>query len=159
MKNKLLAMLLVAASSAFAQVSIGVGIGGPAYYPPADAYGAPPYCGPSSVWIGGYTDYNGYWVDGYCAVPPYSGAYWIGPGYFGGRWVGGYWGGSSGYGGYGFRGGYRDYDRVRGGYRDDFRFRQPGRLAQRPDHRLQCGHHETHPVIEGIVKVGDERAG
>ena len=75
----------------------------PGYYPPASAgaYSAPPMCAPGTVWI---DSYNG--VNGYCAVPPYSGAYWIGPGYFGGRFVAGYWGGPRGYaGGYGLRGG------------------------------------------------------
>ena len=67
----------------------------------AGAYAAPPLCAPGTVWIAGY---NG--VDGYCAVPPYSGAYWIGPGYYGGRFVAGYWGGPRGFvGGHGFRAG------------------------------------------------------
>ena len=61
----------------------------------------PPLCAPGTVWIDGY---NG--VNGYCAVPPYSGAYWIGPSYYGGRFIAGYWGGPRGFvGGYGFRGG------------------------------------------------------
>ena len=77
--------------------------GAPGYYPsaPAGAYVPPPLCAPGNVLIDGY---NG--VNGYCAVPPYSGAYWIGPGYYGGRFIAGYWGGPRGFvGGYGFRGG------------------------------------------------------
>ena len=77
--------------------------GAPGYYPqgPAGAYAAPPMCAPGTVWIDGYDG-----VNGYCAVPPYSGAYWIGPGYYGGRFVAGYWGGRRGFaGGHEFRGG------------------------------------------------------
>lgn len=113
MKETLLTVMLLAASSAFAQnFSVGVGIGAPGYYPPAGVYGAP--CGPGYVWIDGYNDVNGYWVNGYCAVPPYGDDYWVAPGYFGGRWVGGYWG---------RRGWDRDDFRFRGGDRGDFRFR------------------------------------
>jgi len=114
MKTKLLTVLRLAASAAFAQrFSVGVGIGAPGYYPPAGVYGAP--CGPGSVWIDGYNDGNGYWVDGYCAVPPYGDAYWVAPGFYGGAWVGGYWA----HGGYGFRGGYGGG--FRGGYSNGFR--------------------------------------
>jgi len=68
---------------------------------PVGAYAAPPLCPPGNVWIDAYDG-----VNGYCAVPPYSGAYWIAPGYYGGRFVAGYWGGPRGFvHGYGFRGG------------------------------------------------------
>ena len=91
--------------------------GGQGYYPPApQAYAAPPICGPGSVWVDGYYDANGFFVNGYCAVPPYSGAYWIGPTFYGGRFVAGYWGGSRGF----VRGFGRD-DHFRGGFRGDFR--------------------------------------
>jgi hypothetical protein len=137
MKTKLIAVILVAGASAFAQGQFGEDVNGggpgynsaqegpdygapayngapgynnaptygnaPGYYPPGQAgvYAAPPLCAPGTVWIDGY---NG--VNGYCAVPPYSGAYWIGPSYYGGRFIAGYWGGSRGFvGGYGFRGG------------------------------------------------------
>ena len=87
----------------------------PGYYPPGPvgAYSAPPLCAPGSVWIDGYNGFNGY-----CAVPPYSGAYWIGPSYYGGRFVAGYWGGPRGFvGGYGFRGGagFAGHNDFRGG--------------------------------------------
>jgi len=75
----------------------------PQYYSqaPAGAYASPPLCAPGTVWIDGYDG-----VNGYCAVPPYSGAFWIAPRYFGGRFVAGYWGGPRGFiGGRGFRGG------------------------------------------------------
>jgi len=143
MKTKLIAVMLVAGGSAFAQGQFGEDVNGggpgyngeqggpgygapgyndaqtyggaPGYYPPGPAgvYSAPPLCAPGTVWIDGY---NG--VNGYCAVPPYRGAYWIGPGYYGGRFVAGYWGGSRGFvGGYGFRGraGFAGHNDFRGG--------------------------------------------
>ena len=136
MKTKLIAVMLVAGASAFAQGQFGQDVnagadynnaqgnpgyddpaynGSPGYndpqsyggvpedfsQAPAGAYGAPPLCAPGTVWIDGYDG-----VNGYCAVPPYSGAFWIGPRYFGGRFVAGYWGGPRGFvGGRGFRGG------------------------------------------------------
>ena len=120
MKKSLIALMLLAGSTAFAQVRFGVnvGVGAPGYYPPPGAYAAPPVCGPGSVWIDGYTDAYGYWVDGYCAVPPYAGAYWIAPRFYGGRFIAGYWGGHYG-SAYGYRDhdGYRGYDGYRGGAR------------------------------------------
>lgn len=156
MKTKLIAVILVAGASAFAQGQFGGDVNGgqpgfndaqagpsygtpdyngapsynngapgyndaqayggaQGYYSrgPSGAYAAPPLCAPGNVWI---TGYNG--VDGYCAVPPYSGAYWIAPGYFGGRFVAGYWGGPRGFvGGYGFRGGvgFAGHTEFRGG--------------------------------------------
>lgn len=137
MKTKLIAVMLVAGASAFAQGQFREDVNGgepgydgaqdgpaygapayndapgyndaqtyggtPGYYPPgtASAYAAPPLCAPGTLWVDGY---NG--VNGYCAAPPYSGAYWIGPGYYGGRFVAGYWGGPRGFvGGHGFRAG------------------------------------------------------
>jgi hypothetical protein len=109
MKKTLFALMLMAGLT-FAQdpYSTGAGVGAPGYYPPAAAYAAPPACGPGTVWIDGYYDANGYFVNGYCAAPPFSGAYWVAPGFFGGRFVAGYWGrGGGGYApGFGFRGGY-----------------------------------------------------
>jgi hypothetical protein len=134
MKTKIIALMLMAGASAFAQGQFGQDVNGgpdynsaqgnpgyddpangspsynepqsyggaPEYYSqaPAGAYGAPPLCAPGTVWIDGYDG-----VDGYCAVPPYSGAFWIGPRYFGGRFVAGYWSGPRGFvGGRGFRG-------------------------------------------------------
>src|SRR4051812_10298708 len=147
MKTKLIAVMLVAGASAFAQGQFGQedynvgpdynsGQGNPGYddpayngYPsynepqsygrlpeyysqgPAGAYVAPPLCPPGTVWIDGYDG-----VNGYCAVPPYSGAFWIGPRHFGGRFIAGYWGGPRGFvGGRGFRGS------VGFGGRNDFR--------------------------------------
>jgi len=84
MKTKLLAMVLLAAGSlcAATRFSFGVGVGVPAYYPPAPpvvAYAPPVY--PAPV-------YRGAAVVG---VPPYAGAYWVAPRYFGGRYYAGYW--------------------------------------------------------------------
>lgn len=102
MKTKLLALMLLAGSSAFAaHFSVGIGIGGPAYRygyyapppPPVAAY-APPYPGAGYTWIGGYYYPVGpryVWRAGYWARPPYRGAYWIAPRYYGHRYYGGYW--------------------------------------------------------------------
>ena len=109
MKKKLLAMMLVAGGSMFAQTrfSIGINFGGPRYAPPvAVAAYRPVAPGPGYIWVDGYTDEYGNWVDGYWALPPYAGAYWVAPRYYGGRFVAGYWGGE------------RHFDR------DDFRFRE-----------------------------------
>lgn len=111
MKTKLMAMMLVAGGSMFAQsrFSIGVNLGGPRYYAPAPVAVAayrPPCPGPGYVWVDGYNDGYGNWVDGYWSLPPYAGAYWVAPRYFGGRFTAGYWGGE------------RRFDR------DDFRFRE-----------------------------------
>ena len=81
---------------------------------PAQAYaaGPAPVCGPGTVWVDGYYSANGYPVNGYCAVLPYTDAYWISPYWFGGRFNAGYWGHGGylghapGWGGYGFRGGF-----------------------------------------------------
>ncbi len=114
---------------------------------PAQAYAAPgyapPVCGPGSVWVDGYYDASGYPVNGYCAVLPYSDAYWISPYWYGGRFFAGYWGhggylghapGWRGYGAAGFRGGYSNG--FRGGYANSWRIQQwfPRRLARFPRH-------------------------
>jgi len=105
MKTKILALLLLGATSMFAGVhwSVGFGVGvpyggyyvaappppPPAYYAPAPAYAAPGY-----TWIGGYYYPVGprwAWHAGYWARPPYAGAAWVAPRYYGGRYYGGYW--------------------------------------------------------------------
>jgi hypothetical protein len=98
MKTKLMALILVAGGSLFAQTqfSVGVNFGSPGYYPPAPvavhAY-RPVTPGPGYVWVDGYHDAWGRWVAGYWALPPYPGAYWVAPRFTGGRFAGGYWGG------------------------------------------------------------------
>jgi hypothetical protein len=105
MKTKLMTLLLVAGGSVFAQTrfSIGVHVGAPGYYRPAPppavvtAY-RPPCPGPGYVWVDGYYDAYGNWFDGYWALPPYAGAYWVAPRLVEGRFYPGYWGGARGYG-------------------------------------------------------------
>lgn len=80
MKTKLLAILLVAGSSMFAQTrfSAGVNVGTP--FRAGFAVGArPAYPGPGYVWVDAYTDAYGNWINGYWAPPQYGGAYYAGP--------------------------------------------------------------------------------
>lgn len=89
MKKKLLVMALLMGGSAFAatHVSIGVGIGVPAYYggysagyyapaPPVAVY-RPPCPGPGYSWVNGYWGPRHVWISGYWAAP-YIGSYWGG---------------------------------------------------------------------------------
>lgn len=106
MKKKLMAVMLVAGGSLFAQTrfSVGVQFGAPRYYQPAPVAPAPvatayrPPCpGPGYTWVDGYYDGYGNLVNGYWAMPPYSGAYWVAPRTYGGRFYAGYWGGAHPY--------------------------------------------------------------
>jgi hypothetical protein len=102
MKTKMLALLFLVGSSAFAgpRFFFGVGVGpGYGYYaappppPPAVAYVAPAP-GPGYSWVAGYYAPVGAryaWNAGYWARPPYPHAAWVGPRYFGGRYYAGYW--------------------------------------------------------------------
>ena len=78
MKRKLLALMLFAAGSVFAQISIGVMIGPP---PPPRVVWVQPACpGPEYIWVQGYwyPAGNHYrWHDAYWSRPPYAGAYWV----------------------------------------------------------------------------------
>ncbi len=105
MKTKLLALVLLAAGSAFGArigfgFGFGVGVPYPGYYapPPVVApyayapYGVTP--GYGYTWIAPY--YYPYaggwrWRAGYWARPPYAGARWIAPRYYGGRYYAGGW--------------------------------------------------------------------
>ena len=104
MKTKLLALLLLAGSAAFAgpRFFFGVGVGpGFGYYsaPPPVAYAPPPVAyapapGPGYAWIGGYyypVGANWYWRAGYWAPRPFAGAVWVAPRYYGGRFYAGHW--------------------------------------------------------------------
>jgi hypothetical protein len=122
MKYKLLALMLVAGGSLFAEThfAIGVNIGTPGYYippPPPVAYEVRPPCpGPGYTWIEGYwypADGRYLWHAGYWALPPYPGGYWVAPRYYGGRFVAGYWAGGRGW----------DHDWDHDGYRG---FGRPG---------------------------------
>ncbi len=101
MKTKLLALMLLAGTSAFARSHFFFGVGvGPAYGyyaapppPPTVAYVAPTP-GPGYVWVPGYYYPAGpsfVWRTGYWARPPYPRAVWVGPGYYGGHYYRGYW--------------------------------------------------------------------
>ena len=88
MKAKLLAVMLLAGSSLFAETrfSIGIGIGTPGYYasppPPVVAYAPPPCPGPGYTWVAGYWYPVGpryIWHAGYWARPPYARGYWVTP--------------------------------------------------------------------------------
>src|SRR5271168_3796463 len=95
MKSKLLALLFLAGSAAFAGPRFFVGFGvGPAYVAPgpAIAYAAAP--GPGYAWVPGYSYPVGPrfgWRAGYWARPPYPHAAWVGPRYYGGHYYRGYW--------------------------------------------------------------------
>lgn len=81
MKTKLVALLLLAGSSLFAEThfSIGIGLGGYGYAaPPVVAYAQPPCPGPDYTWVDGYWDQAGpgrFWRDGYWAAPVYRSGY------------------------------------------------------------------------------------
>jgi len=100
MRTKLLALLLLAGSSLFAENhwSINIGVGTPYYYapppPPVVAY-ATPSPGAGYTWIPGYYYPAGaryVWRSGYWSRPPYAGAYWVAPRYHEHYYYPGYWG-------------------------------------------------------------------
>ncbi len=98
MKQKLLALLLLAGWSIFAaDVSIGIRIGPP---PPPRIVHVRPLCpGPDFVWVDGYwypvgNHYK--WHDGYWTRPVYPGARWVEPHHDGDRFHDGYWEGERG---------------------------------------------------------------
>jgi hypothetical protein len=65
MKKKLIALVLLAGSSAFAQsrFSVGIGIGAP-------VVASRPFSpGPGYTWVDGYYDPYGDWINGYWAPP------------------------------------------------------------------------------------------
>jgi hypothetical protein len=65
MKKKLIALVLLAGSSAFAQsrFSVGIGIGAPV------VASRPFYPGPGYTWVDGYFDPYSGWINGYWAPP------------------------------------------------------------------------------------------
>jgi len=97
MKKALLALVLMASGSSFAQLSIGVRIGPPPA--PRVVRAHPVAHGPDYIWVDGYWYASGShykWHDGYWTRPPYAGAHWIGPHYDGQRFFDGYWEGDRG---------------------------------------------------------------
>jgi hypothetical protein len=95
MKKLLLALLLLAAGSTFAQISVGIRIGPP---PPPRVIRVQPHSpGPGYFWVDGYwyAVGNRYkWHDGYWTRPPYEG--WMAPHHDGERFFEGYWEGDRG---------------------------------------------------------------
>jgi hypothetical protein len=88
MKTKLLAMILLAGGSMFAQTrfSIGIGFGGhgAGFYQPPPSYASniPPCPGPDYTWVDGYwsQDYGrSTWVPGYWNRQPFSNGYQVTP--------------------------------------------------------------------------------
>ncbi len=86
MKTKLLAMMLLAGGSMFAQTRFSIGMsgghGGGFYQPPPYASNIPPCPGPDYTWVDGYwsQDYGrNIWVDGYWDRQPFPGGYQVAP--------------------------------------------------------------------------------
>jgi hypothetical protein len=103
--------LLIFASTAHAQVSIGIVIGTPPPVPRVVRV-APPPPARAYVWVPGYwyPVKNRYrWREGYWALPPSPGAIWVGPRYVAGRYYVGYWDRDRGHG---------KHDRGRDKHRD-----------------------------------------
>jgi hypothetical protein len=101
MKSKLIALVFLAGSAAFAGPRFFVGFGVPApvavYAPPpapvVSAY-VPVAPGPGYSWVGGYWYPSGArwaWRAGYWAARPYAHATWTAPRYYGRHSYGGYW--------------------------------------------------------------------
>jgi len=103
MRPRLMVLMLMAGGALFAEthVAIGVRIGRPAPVvvpaPVAVSVYRPPCPGPGYIWIEGYYDEYGDWYEGYWALPPYAGAYWIAPRIVSGHFHAGYWGGPRGF--------------------------------------------------------------
>jgi YXWGXW repeat-containing protein len=98
MKKSLLTLtLLLGATAAFGQVSVGIRIGAPP--PPRVVRVLPSRPGPEYVWVDGYWYPVGgryRWHDGYWTRPPYAGARWVGPRHDGSQFYEGFWEGDRG---------------------------------------------------------------
>jgi hypothetical protein len=97
MKRLLIGSLLLAAISAFGQVSVGISIGAPP--PPRVLKVRPASPGPDFMWVDGYWyPVNGryVWHQGYWTRAPYAGAHWVAPHHEEGKWFDGYWDGEHG---------------------------------------------------------------
>jgi hypothetical protein len=88
MKTKLLAMMLLAGGSMFAQTRFSVGIGfggqGAGFYQPPPSYASniPPCPGPDYTWVDGYWSQNygrNTWVAGYWNRQLFSNGYQVAP--------------------------------------------------------------------------------
>jgi len=81
MKTKLLAMMLLAGGSMFAQTRFSVGIG---FNQPAPVYASniPPCPGPGYTWVDGYWSQNygqPVWIAGYWSAPVFSASFGFAP--------------------------------------------------------------------------------
>jgi hypothetical protein len=88
-------LLIAPASTANAQINLGIRIGPP---PAPRAYRVPRSPGPGYMWVDGYYYPQGSrysWHEGYWTRPPYENAYWVEPYYDRGRYFAGRWEGSS----------------------------------------------------------------
>lgn len=91
MKKKLLALVLMAAGSMFAGITIGLNIGAPPR-PRVEVRRVSP--GPGYSYVEGYWyPVSGHykWHAGYWSRPPYEGAVWIAPHHDGRQYFQGYW--------------------------------------------------------------------
>jgi hypothetical protein len=97
LRTLMLAAMLLACGSVFAQISIGIRIGPPP--PPRVVRVLPPRPGPEFVWIAGYWYPVGRhykWHAGYWTRAPYPGARWVLPRYDSGQFFVGFWEGARG---------------------------------------------------------------
>jgi hypothetical protein len=97
MKQKLIAVMLLAAGCMLGQVSVGINIGPPP--PPRVLRVRPASPGPDFAWVDGYWyPVGGHyrWHAGYWSRPPYAGAIWVGPRHDGQRFFEGHWEGEHG---------------------------------------------------------------
>ena len=97
MKIKLIALTVLAAGAAFAQLSIGIRIGAPP--PPRVLRVQPRSPGADYTWVAGYWyPVSGHykWHDGYWTRPAYAGAHWVEPHHDGAQYYQGYWDGGHG---------------------------------------------------------------
>ena len=96
-KTKAILLMLLAAGTMFAQISIGVRIGPP---PPERIVRVQPHSpGPGYTWLAGYWYPSGNkykWHDGYWTRPAYSGAHWVQPRYESQQYYAGHWDGDHG---------------------------------------------------------------
>jgi hypothetical protein len=94
--KKLLAVLILAAGTMFAQFSVGIHIGP---MPRARVEHQSRRPNVRSIWIAGHWDVVNHryvWHPGYWTEPPYEGARWIAPSHDGQMFHDGYWDGDKG---------------------------------------------------------------
>jgi WXXGXW repeat (2 copies) len=96
-KSNLIALMLLAGGTLFAQFSVGIRIGAP---PPVRVVHVQPRSpGEGYAWVGGYWyPVSGHykWHNGYWTRPAYTGAHWVEPHHDGQQYFSGYWDGDHG---------------------------------------------------------------